>query len=70
MTKISKFQRGQSTYNCAICGKLTRDTGAGEGSLELCVKCFDERSGELSFRITPAASPVAAETAKAVIEST
>lgn len=41
---IKTFQRsfmGRSTYNCNICGKLTRNTG-DEGGVDLCRKCYDE----------------------------
>jgi hypothetical protein len=36
----SKFTAGHGTYKCDMCGKLTRDTGQGEGELELCLKCM------------------------------
>lgn len=28
------------TYLCGSCGKRTRDTGAGEGPVELCRACY------------------------------
>lgn len=42
---VSKFQqtnRMKSTYPCGACGKLTRDTGQGEGPVDLCVKCYND----------------------------
>ena len=27
-------------YLCGLCGKRTRDTGAGEGPVELCKRCY------------------------------
>ncbi len=38
---ISKFRPGSTTYKCGICGKMTRDTGMGEASVDLCVRCYD-----------------------------
>ncbi len=43
---ISKFKPGTTTYKCGDCGKMTRDTGMGEGSLDLCVRCYDEATNE------------------------
>jgi hypothetical protein len=39
MTKISKFQGGRngSTYECGICGRLTRKTVSGQA--HLCGQC-------------------------------
>lgn len=39
MTK-SKFAKGQSTFTCRCCKRLTRDTG-GEGGVELCAQCYE-----------------------------
>lgn len=39
----SRFQSGMgrsSTYHCQFCGKLTRETGDGEGSCLLCAACY------------------------------
>ena len=33
---------GNGTYHCAICNKLTRDTGNGEAELGYCKKCLLE----------------------------
>ena len=41
MSKIKKFRRGETTYTCECCKKLTRNTGSGEASCHLCVDCFD-----------------------------
>ena len=41
MSQFNRFRRGQSTYNCWNCGKLTRDTGNGEGGNESCAHCFE-----------------------------
>ena len=37
----SRFKRGSGVYECADCGKRTRDTGKGEGSVGLCAACYD-----------------------------
>lgn len=37
---IRKFQHGQSTYNCRVCKRLTRNTG-DEGQVELCAECYE-----------------------------
>lgn len=36
------FKRGTAAYNCGCCGKLTRDTGRGEGSMvpAYCAYCY------------------------------
>lgn len=39
-TKYNRFQAG--TYTCALCSKLTRDTGNGEADLGYCKKCLFE----------------------------
>lgn len=41
----SRFQRGGfgrkgATYSCECCGKLTRETGEEESSLQLCAACY------------------------------
>lgn len=36
----SHFSRGQSTFNCQCCGRLTRDTG-DNGGCELCPECYE-----------------------------
>lgn len=44
---VNRFRRnfaGKSTYKCESCGKLTRETGAGEEGCGLCAACF-ERAG-------------------------
>lgn len=38
-----RFKKGQSTFKCRSCGKLTRDV-SGNGSVELCELC-DAKSG-------------------------
>lgn len=41
----SKFQvsAGRTpTYKCGVCGKLTRETGHDESSVELCAFCYEE----------------------------
>lgn len=37
---MKHFRRGQSTFNCGCCGRLTRDTG-DNGSVELCPECYE-----------------------------
>lgn len=41
-SRNSRFQKGSGSYRCAECGKLTRDTGNGEGALELCKHCMEQ----------------------------
>lgn len=31
-----RFQRGSGTYQCVICGALTRETGEGESAVQMC----------------------------------
>jgi hypothetical protein len=52
--KNMRFTKGYgnhkgSTYTCSICGKLTRDTGEGEASVEQCAYCFLEGGLENSL---------------------
>lgn len=39
--RISTFQPGTGKYICIDCGKLTRDTGLGEASVEMCARCYE-----------------------------
>lgn len=43
MTKFNRIT-GKGTYNCQLCGKLTRDTGYGEADIDggYCKKCLLE----------------------------
>ena len=36
---IRKFRKGETTYTCTSCKKLTRNTG-DEGGCKLCVECY------------------------------
>jgi hypothetical protein len=38
---INKFRQGSAVYKCQCCGKMTRDTGEGEKSCEMCAGCFE-----------------------------
>lgn len=38
---IKKFRRGETTYTCATCKKLTRNTGGDERGCGLCLDCYD-----------------------------
>mgnify|MGYP001547042102 CR=1 FL=1 len=42
----AKFQKAPfrtgSTYVCGACQKRTRDTGRGEGDVQLCARCYTE----------------------------
>lgn len=38
--RVSRFEKGSSTYTCAGCEKLTRDTGEGERNVGLCARCY------------------------------
>ena len=45
MARVSRFQqtfrRGTPTYTCRICKHVTRETGDGEASVQLCAPCFN-----------------------------
>lgn len=45
MSDNRRFSRG-GAYKCASCGKLTRETGSGEASLDLCLACYDDAGWE------------------------
>jgi len=45
---ISKFQKGQSTFICTLCGKLTRKTVASNVGEECCGKCIEMMEQENS----------------------
>ena len=36
-----RFKTGSGCYVCRVCGKRTRETGAGESSCELCLRCYE-----------------------------
>lgn len=38
----SMFGKKGSTYKCGCCGRMTRETGLDESSLELCAYCLEE----------------------------
>ncbi len=40
MHKNSSFGRNTPTYQCAVCGVRTRETGDGESQCNLCADCF------------------------------
>ena len=45
--RVSRFERGSSTYRCESCGKLTRNTGdEGDFGRRSCRKCWDEAGFE------------------------
>jgi hypothetical protein len=50
MTKYNRIS-GKGTYNCELCGKLTRDTGNGEADINngYCKKCLFECYMENAF---------------------
>ena len=39
--KTNKFSRGQTTYHCAVCNRLTRYTGTQSLGSELCSQCYE-----------------------------
>jgi hypothetical protein len=39
--KVSKFQNRSAVYKCLECGKMTRETGDGESSVEMCATCYE-----------------------------
>lgn len=44
MKRVSQFQQKSrvraTTYRCRVCDHLTRETGDGEESVELCAPCY------------------------------
>lgn len=38
---IKRFRRGETTYTCHSCKKLTRNTGGDERQCDLCLDCFN-----------------------------
>lgn len=42
MRKANGFVKGQSTYSCRCCKRLTRQTGRGDNDMvNLCAPCYD-----------------------------
>jgi len=39
--KVKHFN-SRGSYICVICGKRTRDTGAGEAEFQMCKNCMEE----------------------------
>lgn len=39
--KSHRFNRGQTTYHCDVCGRLTRFTGVQSVGSKLCPHCYD-----------------------------
>lgn len=37
---MRNFQRGQSTFDCGVCKRLTRNTG-DNGGVDLCPQCYE-----------------------------
>lgn len=44
MPKVNRFTQRTPTYTCIICQKLTRETGDGESSVEMCADCYEWES--------------------------
>lgn len=42
----SRFQQGSGVYTCKCCGKQTRETGACESQVEMCLACMEEAEAE------------------------
>ena len=40
-TQNNRFQKGSGVFKCSDCGKLTRDTGEGEGETKTCRICLE-----------------------------
>ena len=40
MAKHDKFAKGSAAYHCEACGKLTRETGSEESTVQLCKHCY------------------------------
>lgn len=38
---VNKFRRGETTYKCVSCGRLTRHTGVQSVGMELCPDCYE-----------------------------
>lgn len=42
MRVSNRFTKGTALYNCACCGRATRDTGRGDNELVgMCAECYD-----------------------------
>lgn len=41
MRNFNRFERGSGCYECKSCGKMTRETCGGNGSVGLCPFCFE-----------------------------
>ena len=39
--RVDGFRRGRSTFNCDVCGRLTRQTDAQSVGSRLCPQCWD-----------------------------
>lgn len=39
--KIANFQKGKAVYKCALCGRATRETVAGDAATGLCRHCIE-----------------------------
>lgn len=37
--KHNRFKKHSATFNCRICGRLTRDVNGSNGDLQLCEDC-------------------------------
>lgn len=38
---VKSFRRGETTYTCTSCKKLTRNTGGDEKACSLCLDCYN-----------------------------
>lgn len=43
---MNRFKQGSGVYTCQGCGKKTRETGAGESNVDLCLGCFNDAGDE------------------------
>jgi hypothetical protein len=44
--KFNRFAKGSGSFECEDCGKLTRETGAGESQFRLCRDCIEKAERE------------------------
>ncbi len=42
MSRNSLMKRGSGVFECAICGKMTRDTGENESDSRMCLGCIQK----------------------------
>ncbi len=52
MGNFNRFAKGSACFTCRDCGKRTRDTGGGNGGVELCPVCYAKAGAENTLQDT------------------